>query len=159
MYIRDLTAEDQPRVLELNNAAVPAVGELDVPELASIVGMSSVRLVTEADGVVVAFALAMGPGTEYTSPNYRYFDERMTDFCYLDRIVVDPAYYRRGLGSQLYDEVERRCGAGVLTCEVNLRPPNPESLAFHEHRGFQQVGTQHTSGGAKTVSLLEKKLR
>ena len=45
-----------------------------------------------------------------------------------------------------------------MTCEVNLRPPNPGSMAFHRAMGFDEVGTQNTEGGSKTVSLLVKRL-
>jgi predicted GNAT superfamily acetyltransferase len=42
----------------------------------------------------------------------------------------------------------------VLFCEVNVRPRNDASLAFHEAIGFREVGQQDTDGGAKRVSLL-----
>lgn len=45
-----------------------------------------------------------------------------------------------------------------VTCEVNIRPPNPESLAFHDRQGFVEVGTQETEDGRKTVSLRAKSL-
>ncbi|MBO0890976.1 MAG: GNAT family N-acetyltransferase [Acidothermales bacterium] len=161
MLLRDLAPDELPRVLELNNAAVPAVGELTLPALTELVGAAALGVVAtdpDAGGAVVGFALGFGPGAAYRSENYRYFAERLTDFHYLDRIVVDPAYFRRGVGSALYDEVERRCGAKVLACEVNLVPRNDDSLAFHAYRGFEQVGSQDTEGGKKTVSLLQKNL-
>lgn len=158
MRIRDLTADDLPRVLELNNAAAPAVGALDQPGLDRLAAMASLQLGAEVDDAVVGFAFGLGPGAPYGSENYRYFAERLTDFCYIDRIAVDPTYYRRGIGSALYDEVERRCTADVLTCEVNIKPRNDESLAFHAKRGFAEVGTQDTHGGSMTVALLQKPL-
>ncbi|MGH3098379.1 MAG: GNAT family N-acetyltransferase [Streptosporangiales bacterium] len=159
MRIRDLTNDDLPRVLELNNAATPAVSPLDRAGLDKLAEMAVVQLGAEADGAVVGFALGFGPGAPYGSENYRYFAERLADFCYIDRIVVDPTYYRRGIGSALYDEVERRCTAAVLTCEVNIKPRNEESLAFHAKRGFAEVDTQETGGGTTTVALMQKPLR
>lgn len=44
--------------------------------------------------------------------------------------------------------------AFVLTCEVNLEPPNPHSLAFHHRLGFTQVGEQVTTRGTVRVALL-----
>lgn len=158
MPYRDGTPADLPRLLELNSAAVPAVGELTMPELTELVGMASLVVVAEIDSAVAGFAVGLGPGAAYASENYRYFADRYDDFHYIDRIIVDPAFFRQGIGGQLYDEVERRCGAPVLLCEVNLVPRNDRSLAFHEHRGFRQVGTQDTKGG-KTVSMLCKDLR
>jgi hypothetical protein len=46
----------------------------------------------------------------------------------------------------------------MLCCEVNLVPPNPDSMDFHLHVGFRQVGTLETSGGAKKVAMLVKKI-
>lgn len=158
MPFRDLVPADLPRVLELNNDAVPAVSPLTAPDLDRLVEMATVNVVADVEGTVAGFAIGFAPGATYQSENYRYFAERLDDFHYLDRIVVDPGYFRRGLGSGLYDEVERRCGAPVLVCEVNLRPRNDDSLAFHEMRGFEQMDTQDTDGGKKTVALLRKEL-
>jgi predicted GNAT superfamily acetyltransferase len=47
----------------------------------------------------------------------------------------------------------------VLFCEVNVRPRNETSLAFHEAIGFREVGQQDTDGGTKRVSLLALDLR
>lgn len=157
MPYRDLRPTDLPRLLELNNDAVPAVGELTMAGLEDLIGMASLVVIAEFDGEVAGFALGLDPGAAYESENYRYFTDHFTDFHYLDRIIVDPSFFRRGIGSELYDEVERRCGRPVLCCEVNLVPRNDRSLAFHERRGFRQVGTQDTAGG-KTVSLLRKDL-
>ena len=44
--------------------------------------------------------------------------------------------------------------SGCITCEVNTRPANPDSMAFHERLGFREVGRQQTEGGAKEVALL-----
>ncbi len=47
---------------------------------------------------------------------------------------------------------ERR-GVSLL-CEVNTRPRNDTSLAFHEAWGFKPVGEQDVAGGSKTVMML-----
>ena len=47
----------------------------------------------------------------------------------------------------------------MLFCEVNLRPRNERSLAFHAAIGFREVGRQDTDGGNKHVSLLALDLR
>lgn len=93
------------------------------------------------------------------SENYRWFGQRYGDrFVYLDRIVIDDRYRRRGLASAVYDVVERDAeGAGRLVLEVNLDPPNDASLAFHRARGYEEVGTRGEPGHrvvllARTVS-------
>ncbi|MHB1091087.1 MAG: hypothetical protein ACYC06_04325 [Ilumatobacteraceae bacterium] len=45
----------------------------------------------------------------------------------------------------------------LLTCEVNLQPPNPDSLRFHQRLGFGEVGQQESKPGL-IVSLLAKRL-
>ena len=46
----------------------------------------------------------------------------------------------------------------MLTCEVNLKPPNPGSIVFHQQLGFAEVDQQETEQGAKRVSLMVKTL-
>jgi predicted GNAT superfamily acetyltransferase len=106
--------------------------------------------------------MVLEPGTAYGSGNYRWFEERYDRFVYLDRIAIAPAFQRRGLGRRFYDEVERlaaeRCpGAEQFTLEVNLRPRNDTSLAFHEALGFVEVGQRETGYGT-LVSLMSKPL-
>lgn len=38
--------------------------------------------------------------------------------------------------------------------EVNVDPPNPGSLRFHDRLGFTEVGRQATKGDTVTVALL-----
>jgi predicted GNAT superfamily acetyltransferase len=65
----------------------------------------------------------------------------------------------QGIGPRLYDAVEeaaRAEGASEITCEVNVRPANPGSLAFHARLGFVEVGRQETKGGTTEVALLAR---
>ena len=64
------------------------------------------------------------------------------------------------MGRALYAEVldQLTGSAPVLFCEVNLRPRNDRSLAFHAAVGFREVGQQDTDGGNKRVSLLALEL-
>ena len=73
---------------------------------------------------------------------------------------VKPRVDGQGLGSQLYRDVIETAQslAPRLTCEVNSKPPNPQSMTFHERFDFVPVGTQQTEGGAKEVSLLSLEL-
>jgi predicted GNAT superfamily acetyltransferase len=159
MHIRDLTRDDLTRCLVLNNDAVPAVSETDVPKLRSLLDESLVSLVAESDEEIAGFCINFGPGAAYSSVNYRWFCERYDDFAYLDRIVVAPAARNLGVGAALYAAVEARVQpAPWLLCEVNLRPRNEGSLRFHERLGFVEVGQQETPYGV-LVSMLAKDLR
>jgi predicted GNAT superfamily acetyltransferase len=73
-------------------------------------------------------------------------------------LAIGDGGLRRGLGQRFYEDLERfaRGRATRITCEVYARPRNDGSLRFHARLGFQEVGTQDTNGGKKTVSLLAK---
>ena len=160
MHIRPLTADDLDAVLALNNANVPAVSPLDDVELARLAALTSVGLVAELDGEFAGFCMVMSPGADYASLNYTWFSRHAAGlgyatFAYLDRIAVDPAARRHGVGRALYAHLleHLRGVAPVLFCEVNVRPRNDVSLGFHAALGFREVGQQDTDGG-KRVSLL-----
>jgi hypothetical protein len=46
-----------------------------------------------------------------------------------------------------------RDGVPLITCEFDIKPPNPASARFHTGLGFHEVGRQQLDGGSKTVSL------
>lgn len=154
--IRETVATDLDAALTLNNSTVPAINELDADEIQRLHSMSALSLTAEVDGRFAGFCITFGPGMDYASLNYTWFSRNYDEFVYLDRIAVDPAYRRMGIGRAFYSEVIDRF-TGVyphLLCEVNVRPRNETSLLFHESIGFREVGQQDTDGGKKTVSLL-----
>lgn len=162
MQLRPYRAEDLPVVHAINQAEVPAVGSETQDDLGHIAAASIIALVAEHDGTVGGFCLVLAPGAPYDSGNYLWFSERYADFVYLDRIAIAPAFQRRGLGRAMYAEVERlaadrRPGASHFTLEVNVRPRNDTSLAFHDALGFVEVGRRETEYDA-TVSLMAKPL-
>lgn len=147
----------------MNQAARPAVGDLDPDRLAHVVAESSIALCVEDDRGLAGFCLVLGPDADYGSVNYGWFAARYHDFIYLDRVVVVPEQWGRGIGRSLYEEVERLAAerhpaATKFTLEVNLRPRNEASLRFHHRLGFREVGRQETPYGAE-VSLMERPLR
>ncbi|MDJ0348595.1 GNAT family N-acetyltransferase [Cryobacterium sp. PH29-G1] len=158
--IRSLVPADLPRLLALNNDAVPAVNELDAPALAALVQHSHLAVAVVADEtpeLVLGFAILFVAGAEYESENYRWFSNRSTDFLYVDRIVMADGFRGQGLGQVLYNAIfgaARREVLAEVLCEVNLEPPNPGSLAFHDRLGFVEVGQLSTKGDTVVVSLL-----
>jgi uncharacterized protein len=144
--------------LALNNAAVPNVNALSAEAFERLVGIATLALGAWREDKPAGFLLAFRPGTDYDCENYRWFGARMTDFLYIDRVVVGPAARRGGVGRALYEAAAAEAAkAGVpLTCEVNEEPPNPGSFAFHERLGFRVVGRQATEGGKKHVALMRR---
>lgn len=159
--LRPLEAADIPVVVELNNAAYPAVPIFDAQQMADLVALAAQAIVAEREGAVIGFLVTIGPDSAYDSENYVFFTERAaasgTGCLYIDRIVIGEQARGAGLGRRLYETVFTLAadeGLAEVTCEVNIEPPNPESLAFHARMGFERVGEQSTKGGAFVVALL-----
>ena len=158
LRVRDAVASDHAAVLALNNAAAPHVNELSAEMFAWIVSHADYfRVAEDADGLA-GFVIALRPGHEYWSLNYRWFAAQGGDFLYLDRIVVADRARGTGVGRALYDDIDRFASGRWprITLEVNLLPPNPVSLAFHERLGFRRVGVLEDEDGMKAVALMER---
>ena len=148
--VRDAIARDHPAVLALNNGAVPHVNALDDTAFAWLTEhVTYFRVAEDSDGIA-GFVMMIEKGTEYWSANYAWFGSRYDAFLYLDRVVVAPRAQRSGVGRALYDDVLAfaRGRWPCITLEVNLRPPNPVSVAFHERMGFLEVGRREYDEGA-----------
>jgi len=159
--IRPAELRDFELIRAINEGAVPDVSTITREELDALAKQCCYFSVALADGELSGFLMALQPGQVYQSENYRWFAAHYENFVYVDRIAVSPACKGRGIGRALYGDVEnfaRKAAAPILTCEVNLIPPNPDSMAFHKKIGFTEVGQQSTEGGKKRVSLLVKTL-
>jgi predicted GNAT superfamily acetyltransferase len=157
--LRAVGASDVPALAALNDAAVPAVNGLGVDGLAAHVPACALAVLADGDGGPLGFLLALAPGAGYASENYQWFSEHVPGSLYVDRVVVAPHAHGRGIGRALYaavDERARMLGLTRVTCEVNLDPPNPASMAFHARLGFAPVGELVTKGGTVRVALLAK---
>lgn len=157
MKLRELNSEDLPRITALNNAAVPAVPEMTEDSLAAVLTRSDIHLAAMDGPTLLGFVIGFGSGSDYASPNFLYFERRGTDHLYVDRIVVDGDARGAGVGRVLYErfiELATEQGRTEVTCEVNVDPPNPDSMAFHTRLGFREVGRQSTDYA--TVALLAR---
>ncbi len=148
---------DFAQILTLNADAVPHVNLIDEATLEDLYEQAVALLVARHESqpdAVAGFLLALPETAAYESPNFRYFQANVARFAYVDRIVVNPDFRRLGVGAALYDALFELAAARPVTCEVNVKPPNPGSMAFHESLGFRQLDEQDTEGGAKRVALL-----
>jgi len=158
--LRPATVADHAAVLALNNSQVPHVNALTPDEFAQIVALSGHFTVAEDPQGLLGFVLCIPSGTSYWSGNYKWFAERYARFLYLDRVVVSPRLRRGGVGRLLYGDMHR-VQAGIWPCvalEVNVRPPNPTSIAFHEALGYHPVGMREYADGINAVQMFIKEL-
>ena len=155
MIFEEATAADYPAILELNQAAIPEVSHLDRAALTALHQQARLLTVARSGDAVAGFMLILTEGEDYGSLNYQYFARNYDAFFYVDRIVVGENFRRQGVGAGLYEILfEVAADAPRVTCEVNLRPPNPGSVQFHERLGFVVVDEQDTDGGEKRVALM-----
>jgi predicted GNAT superfamily acetyltransferase len=130
----------------LNQQNTPEVGELvSINSLSELINMSTVNFYVLEDNEIIGFVICFREGSEYKSPNYRYFKNKEVKFLYIDRVVIKESHRRRGAGSYLYDRLHDLAKKeGIpLCCEVNIMPRNEISLSFHYKRGFKDDGECH----------------
>jgi len=156
LLIRQAVPADYPAVLALNDGAVPSVNSIPIEKLAHLHGQSVYFSVACDDAGIAGFLLALDERAVYDSINFRYFQDHYPRFAYVDRVVVHPDRHRSGMGRRLYADLLATVAdqSPIVACEVNLQPPNPGSLTFHERLGFTAVGEQLTEGGSKRVCLM-----
>jgi predicted GNAT superfamily acetyltransferase len=156
LHIRDVRDADLGAVHVINESAVPHVNSISLTRFRNFTGEAAYFRVALLDANLAGFLVAFAPGAGYDSLNYLWFQERYSDFIYIDRIAVDEKARRRRVASALYGDFFRfaRPRTGRVTCEVNTRPVNNESMVFHERFGFRPVGSQETDGGNKAVCLM-----
>lgn len=147
------------QVLALNDAVSDMTSPLDAPRLRRLLDWATLAPgVVAGEDTLLGFLIGMAPGSGYDSPNYRWFNDRMDGFAYVDRVVVAPAAQGRGVARRLYAAFADHADLhrlGPLVCEVNLTPPNPASDAFHAALGFAEAGRADL-GRDKSVRYLAR---
>jgi len=159
--IRNATSSDLEPVLALNESVVPHVNSLMLSDLQDfLVKAAYFRVAVDDDGQILSFLIGLAPDTEYDSPNFLWFCRHYRHFAYVDRVAVAQQARRRGIAEALYDDFATFAlgWARRMSCEVNLRPANPGSLAFHQRMGFTQVGAQEIHNGSKKVAMLIREM-
>jgi predicted GNAT superfamily acetyltransferase len=148
---------DRDMLLALNNAHATELSWLTPEGFAAILASACyVRVLGRVDAALIAF----DQSADYKSPNFLWWQSHAQKFVYVDRVVVAPAARRRGLARWLYADLFRVAAAEghtMVTCEVNLDPPNPVSDAFHASLGFAEAGQSAPRDG-KIVRYLARSL-
>ena len=100
--LRELKEEDQEALLALNNASTPAVNPLTLEELKNILSLAEKCWIEEIDSELAAALIIIGPEQTYSSDNYTWLETQFSNYCYVDRIMVNENHKRKGLGNNLY---------------------------------------------------------
>ena len=155
--IETTSPSDLNQILELNQKALPAVSSVNLKEMQHFLKIVDYFKTLKVNNKVAGFLIALTPGKDYNSVNYKWFENKYESFMYIDRIVVAPTYQGHGFGTAFYNDLSNFSKNIIprITCEVNINPPNKESVLFHTKYGFKQVDTQFTEIGKKEVSLMK----
>lgn len=146
--LRPIRQHDFDTIIELNQNALEGVGALDHEGLALLVKQADQALVCEDDGDVAGFVITLPPGSVYDSSRYDWFEERLEEYVYLDRVVVAREHRRKGVASRLYDAVEAE-----VPVALEVYDTNEPSLEFHRLRGYRQVGELEHAGKTNLMML------
>ena len=127
------------------------LGRIDVDDDGIDLLVDHVLDAADHGGDIAGFVITLPPGAEYDSSRYRWFEDELADaYVYLDRIVVSDDHRRKGVASSLYEEVE-----GDLPIALEVYETNDVSLAFHESRGFEEVGALTDEGKTNLMLVRE----
>ena len=157
--IRLYKDNDLAELHSINSAGEPGVGAATQDALVAIIKQGRCFVATDAHDKALGFLVLLPPGAAYASQNYKWFEDRYEDYIYVDRIAISPQVRGAGLGAALYAHAFKYYSgkALLIACEVNITPPNPGSMRFHERAGFKHVGEQAFSD-AYAVAYLARRL-
>lgn len=159
MKIRKANISDIKELQKLNEAEVPHVGSIGTKNWLHFLEIASNFVVLQSDNKLAGFIITLREGKDYGSFNYQFFINHYEEFEYVDRIVVAKEFQGQGLGRKLYEYIFSRNETSIICCEVNIKPENPNSIAFHEKMGFTEKSKMITKRREKIVSLLVRKPR
>ncbi len=157
--IRDFRSSDTDLIVSLNHESVAVLSTMDDQRFELLRQQSHALWIAELNQQAVGFLMGFCEGSDYDSVNYQWFNQRYDSFVYIDRVVVGAKARGTGIGSAFYTRLEQWAGEhnkSYLVAEVDIVPPNPASLSFHNRQGFKQVGEQVYGEPEKKVAMLEK---
>jgi len=141
LEIRSLSKTDVDSIWKINEDGLPGTGKVSRDEIKELLDFASLAVGAYYSEELVGFVICLPPKTAYSSLNYAWFNQRYNEFLYVDRIAVKAQFQNQKIGTLLYDFVKRNATENGIpvTAEVNIQPPNPGSMRFHDRHGFQQV--------------------
>jgi predicted GNAT superfamily acetyltransferase len=159
LIVRPAHAEDFDAILRINSQSAPHVAKLDAQDLQRLVKLASVAWVAQSPTGIAGYLLGMASYDDYDGEEFGCFVSRLDQtFLHVDQVAVGSNARRANIASQLYEHLVQwslKRNICVLCCGVNLVPPNPVSMEFHQQRGFEKLDELRTSDG-QLVALLCK---
>ncbi|MFT5222527.1 MAG: putative GNAT superfamily acetyltransferase [Glaciecola sp.] len=141
LTLRSADDADIPDIIAANNANIPAVSNLDADIAKKLLDAADIALVAEVEGAFAGFIFALPDGLDdFSALNYRWFEENLDSWLYVERVVVADGNQGRGIGRKFYDHLMERTDRRHLVSEVNTNPRNDASLAFHDRFDFEPIG-------------------
>jgi len=132
-------------IYSINQDNVPEVGSLDsLDQQKKLLSVSSYHSILLEDDELIGFAICFRESRSYWSENYKYFENKLDRFLYVDRIAIRSEYRRQGHAKRMYEDIFNFANQDELTvtAEVNTKPANQGSIRFHEYMGFKEVGVR-----------------
>ena len=126
-----------------------SAAEADIPALQRILRNSWLTVwAPELQFATVRRFVRQDPAGAYARDKWRQFTVADADGAlrglfhveadHLHAIHLDPGHKRRGLGTLLMDEIERRIGARHPEAVLEVRAFNTGAIAFYEQRGWRK---------------------
>ena len=158
--IRHATINDRDSILTINRSALNGVSEMDNAYYDLLVAESAIFHVIEVNEEIVGYVCALAHEAAYDGEEFLWFRKHITgNFLYIDQLAISKPYRYKGLGKKLYSDLEKlstHMNITTLVCDVNYKPFNTESQAFHRRLGFVELNRMPTRN--MVVSLMAKKL-
>ena len=132
-------------IYSINQDNVPEVGSLDsIEQQKKLLSVSSYHSILLKENELIGFSICFRESRPYWSENYKYFEDKLDRFLYIDRIAIRSEYRRQGHAKRMYEDIFNIASQDdlIVTAEVNTKPANQGSLRFHEYMGFKEVGAR-----------------
>ena len=159
LSMRSATSLDLPGILEVNLQSTPGVATLSRNDVETILSTAPYVRVAEVASHIVGYLIGYLASSQYEGEEFVWFQDRYRRFFYIDQVAVAARFRGRGIGAQLYQDVEQFASVRqipFLTCEVNLYPPNPGSFRFHDRWGYRSVYEMETTDGRQVVLMVKR---
>ena len=130
-------------IYSINQDNVPEVGSIESMEkMEELLSISSYHSLLLENDELIGFSICFRESCPYWSENYKYFQNKLDGFLYIDRIAIHHEHRRKGHAKRMYEDIFHFASHDnlITTAEVNTKPVNQGSLSFHKHMGFLAVG-------------------